>query len=332
MRLIYSLTVVAALVACGSLIPRVSGGTFVLGVIVPYAALAIFLVGVSYRVVKWAATPVPFRIPTTCGQQRSLPWIRSARLDNPSTGIGVLGRVALEVLLFRSLFRNNRPELYRDKYVTGDSKYLWLGALVFHWALLVILLRHLRLLVDPVPTWVTGINSVDGFFQVGMPPLYLTDILLLVALAYLLLRRLKDPWLRYISQVTDYFALVLLLGVAFSGFAMRYAVGADVVSIKQFALGLSTFQPLLPTGLGAGFWVHLILVCALAIYFPFSKLMHLGAIFLSPTRNLANNSRMKRHINPWNQPVKTHSYAEWEEEFRDKIVKAGIPTDEDQHV
>jgi hypothetical protein len=69
----------------------------------------------------------------------------------------------------------------------------------------------------------------------------------------------------------------------------------------------------------------------LAAYFPFSKLMHAGGVFLSPTRNLANNSRSRRHVNPWNYPVKTHTYAEWEEEFHDKIQAAGIPL-EDENV
>jgi hypothetical protein len=34
---------------------------------------------------------------------------------------------------------------------------------------------------------------------------------------------------------------------------------------------------------------------------------------------------MRRHINPWNYPVKTHTYAEWEQEFHDKLVAAEIP-------
>jgi hypothetical protein len=34
---------------------------------------------------------------------------------------------------------------------------------------------------------------------------------------------------------------------------------------------------------------------------------------------------MKRHINPWNAPVKVHTYAEWEDEFHDKIAAAGLP-------
>jgi hypothetical protein len=53
--------------------------------------------------------------------------------------------------------------------------------------------------------------------------------------------------------------------------------------------------------------------------------MHMGGVFLSPTRNLANTNRMKRHINPWNSPVKVHTYEEWEDEFRDKIKAAGLP-------
>ena len=52
-------------------------------------------------------------------------------------------------------------------------------------------------------------------------------------------------------------------------------------------------------------------------------------IFLSPTRNLANNSRMKRHINPWDHPVRVHTYEEYEEEFRDKMKAAELPLDKE---
>jgi len=66
------------------------------------------------------------------------------------------------------------------------------------------------------------------------------------------------------------------------------------------------------------------------VYFPFSKLMHLGGILLSPTRNLANNSRMVRHINPWNDPsIKPHSYAGYEDDFREFMVEAGIPVEKE---
>jgi nitrate reductase gamma subunit len=239
--------------------------------------------------------------------------------------LDVLARMGLEVLAFRSLFRNNQARLNKDRLMFGENKYLWLGALGFHWALLVVLLRHLRLLVEPIPAFVLALQRVDGFFQITTPNLYVSDVILLAGLTYLLLRRLRDPLVRYISLATDYFALFLLLGIAVSGVLMRYFLRADIIAVKQFALGLATFHPIAPPALSPIVLVHVLLVSSLAAYFPFSKLMHMGGVFLSPTRNLANNNRRYRHINPWNYPVKTHTYAEWEEEFRDKITAAGIP-------
>jgi hypothetical protein len=34
-------------------------------------------------------------------------------------------------------------------------------------------------------------------------------------------------------------------------------------------------------------------------------------------------------VNPWNAPVKVHPYQEYEEEFRDKMIKAGIPVEDE---
>jgi len=53
----------------------------------------------------------------------------------------------------------------------------------------------------------------------------------------------------------------------------------------------------------------------------------MAGVFMSPTRNLANNSRMQRYVNPWNYDVKIHTYSEYEEEFRGKMKKAGIPVE-----
>lgn len=303
-------------------------GTFVVAAVIPYVAGAALLAGICWRVSLWALSPVPFRIPTTCGQQKSLPWIKPALLDNPSSGIGAVGRMSLEILLFRSLFRNNRAELDGQRYVFGDSKLLWLGGLLFHLSLLVVLIRHARFFLEHVPLPVMLLARLDGFFQVFSPVLYLSNVVIMVALFYLLLRRFSDPRLRYISQFSDYFAPLLLLSIALCGMLMRYVARVDVVAVKQLTLGLVTFHPAVPEGINAIVLVHILFVSALAVYFPFSNLMHMGGVFLSPTRNLANNSRMKRHINPWDYPVKTHSYEEWQEEFHDKMKMAGIPLDE----
>jgi nitrate reductase gamma subunit len=234
--------------------------------------------------------------------------------------------MALEVGLFRSLFRNTKVEL-RDgpRLVFGEDKWLWLAALAFHWSFLVIFLRHLRFFMEPVPAFVNLLSNADGFFQVGAPELLITDIIILGGLGYLLLRRLRNPQVRYVSLFADYFALFLLLGLVISGILMRYFTRIDTAAVKQLALGLVTFSPVIPKEVGPLFFIHLFLLSVLAAYFPFSKLMHMGGIFLSPTRNLTNNNRMKRHINPWNYPVKVHTYEEWEEEFRGKIKAAGLP-------
>jgi nitrate reductase gamma subunit len=325
-----ALVVVVLLATLGYAGGRIETLRFLFGAAVPLAAIVVFLAGIAFRVLRWAAAPVPFRIPTTCGQQKSLPWIRHARLDNPASAAGVLGRMALEVLLFRSLFRNTRAELHPGpRLVYGEEKWLWLAAMVFHWSFLIVFLRHLRFFLEPVPGFVLALQAADGFFQIGAPVLYWSGVTILAALVYLLVRRLRDPQVRYVSLFTDYFALYLLLGLVISGLLMRYFTKVDIIAIKQLAVGLVTGTPVVPRQIAPLFFVHLFLLSVLLAYFPFSKLAHMPGIFLSPTRNLANNNRARRHVNPWNYPVKVHTYEEWEEEFRDKLIAAGLPLDKE---
>lgn len=299
-------------------------------VIIPYAAIATFIIGFIYRVLKWARAPVPFHIPTVCGQQKSLPWIKSNNIESPSSTAGVIARMALEVLLFRSLFRNERVELKRaKKLVYGGNKYLWLGGLAFHWSLLIILFRHSRFLLEPVPSVVLFVQNLDGIFQLAVPTLYVTDFVILIALTYLFFRRVIYPQMRYISLPSDYFAVLLIFGVALSGVLMRLFYKVDIVAVKELAMGVLSFHPVTPEGVGLAFYIHLFLVSTLLVYFPFSKIMHSAGIFLSPTRNLKNNSRMQRHINPWDYPVKVHTYEEWEDEFREKIKAVGLPLEKE---
>ena len=330
----YGLFAVVVLVLLAFLGVSAAGLHVVFGVIVPYAAVSVFLIGIVYRMLKWATVPVPFRITTTCGQQKSLPWIKSSPLENPPNGLYAFVRMALEVLLFRTLFRNTSVSLADDEKSTGGKKIvysadflLWLGAIAFHYCFLVILLRHFRFFTEPVVFFVPLIEVLDGFFQVGAPVVYLTSLIILAALGYLLLRRFLNPQVRYISLAADYFPLFLLLGIAISGVLMRYFLKVDVVAAKELTMSLIGFHPVVPDGIGVLFYVHLFLVCALVIYFPFSKLMHMGGVFLSPTRNLANNNRARRHVNPWDYPVDVHTYEHWEEEFKDKLEMAEIPLD-----
>jgi hypothetical protein len=92
-------------------------------------------------------------------------------------------------------------------------------------------------------------------------------------------------------------------------------------------VGLVTFHPLVSAEIGSIYYNHLFLVATLLVYFPFSKLMHMGGVFLSPTRNMANDTRMRRHINPWNPDIRPHAYAGYEDEFRADMVEQGIPVE-----
>ena len=324
MKLWYSLLAVIALVLIVWFGVEVLHLETLFGIVVPYTALVMFLTGFVLRVVKWGKSPVPFRIPTTSGQQQSLPWIKANKIENPTTTWGVVGRMILEVTLFRSLFRNTKTEQHQNNLTFGSAKWLWLGSLVFHWSMLIIVIRHLRFVMNP-PVLVQGLESLDSFLQIGVPLLYITDVLIIISLTYLFLRRVAVPYIKYISQAADYFPLLLLLGIAISGILMRYVLRVDVVAVKELAMSMVTLMPMVSAEIGAIFYIHLFLVSCLLAYFPWSKLMHAGGIFLSPTRNMANNSRMIRHINPWNYEVETHLYSQYEDEFRDKMQKAGLP-------
>lgn len=302
---------------------------YLFGVIIPYAAIVIFILGFIYRVVQWGRSPVPFRIPTTCGQEESFPWIKQNKIENPSSTGGVVMRMALEVLVFRSLFRNLKTEIQDGKIVYGSEKFLWLAGLAFHWSFLIILIRHLRFFMGDVPFVLTPVESLDSFMQVGVPLLYLTDVVILAAVTYLFYRRVAMPQISYISLASDYFPLVLIFSIAVSGVIMRYFAKVHIVGVKALTMGLVTFHPVIPEGVGVIFYIHLFLICTLLAYFPFSKLMHLGGVFMSPTRNMVNNNRKVRHMNPWNYPVKVHTYEEYEEEFRDKMKNVGIPVEKE---
>jgi len=329
MKVLVPLGGVVAIVLLALILGGTAGLQFLIGVVIPYVTILVFIVGVALKIKYWMSSPVPFCIPTTCGQQKSLTWIKNNELENPSKGISVIFRMALEVLLFRSLFKNTLSEVRDGRLVHSSRKWLWLGAIVFHATFFTVVFRHLRLFLEPVPACLHILEMLDGFMQITAPALYMSGVILMLATMYLFARRMHIPQVKYISLPADFFPLFLIFGIAVSGLMMRYITKVDIVAVKQLTMGLITLSPKIPAGIGVIFYVHLLLVCTLIAYFPFSKLMHAGGVFFSPTRNMANDSRMIRHINPWNYPVKVHTYEEYEEEFRDKIKKAGLPLDKE---
>ena len=199
---IFSLIVVVALALVAYIGASIPGLQVVFGIIRPYAAIITFVVFFVLRVLGWARSPVPFRIPTTCGQQKSLPWIKQNKIDNPTTTWGVVVRMILEITVFRSLFRNTKMQLHEGKLTYKWEIWLWVVALAFHYSFLVVVVRHMRFFFEPVPSVIKIIEMLDGFFRIefmsdvlkiGLPGIYISGLVLLGAVTFLFLRRIVIP-------------------------------------------------------------------------------------------------------------------------------------------
>jgi len=224
-----------------------------------YAATAMLVIGVGYKIYDYARTPAPLKIPTT---------------PAPTTRSGVVWRMAREVVLFESLFK--------------ATKWTWLFGWLFHAALLLVLIRHLRYFQEPVWTIVALAQPFGLYAAFGM----------VIGLGGLWARRFLVDRVRYISTPSDHLMLALLLAIALSGLSMKYVSHTDIVSLKAFMLGLMTFnwQPLPQDPL---LLLHLFLVATLMTIFPISKLLHAPGLFFSPSRNQADNPREHRYVSAW---------------------------------
>jgi nitrate reductase gamma subunit len=124
---------------------------------------------------------------------------------------------------------------------------------------------------------------------------------MIIGLLGLWARRLFVDRVRYISAPSDHLMLMLLLLIGVSGTMTTFVAHTDVVAVKGFFRGLMTFNfsdmPNLPAD--PFIVVHLLLVAALMIVFPISKLLHAPGVFFSPTRNQIDNPREQRHVADW---------------------------------
>ena len=239
-----------------------------------------------------------------------------------------MGRFLLDACLFRPLARTTPTATgYGGGLAHGMGRGLWLAAAAFHGSLLVVLLRHLRMVLEPVPAFVTWLENADAATEMWLPKLHVTTVVFTLALLVLLGRRLVLARVRYLSLAADYFPLFLLLAIATTGIVLRHFTRADVTAVKQFALGLAHGQLVLPAA--ADFWLlgHLFCVGTLLVYFPLGKLMHVPGVLLCPTLTLANDNRERRHVNPRNPKVEILHYADYENTFRDRMIEAGLPVE-----
>lgn len=224
-----------------------------------YAATLLLIAGVVHKIIIYSKTPAPLKIPTT---------------PAPLTKSGVAWRITKEVTVFQSLFKSN--------------KWIWLFGWVFHVALALVLMRHLRYFQEPVWTIVQLIQPFGKYAGFAM----------IAGLAGLWARRFLVDRVRYITSLSDHLMLALLIAIGLSGLAIKYLAHTDIVALKAYMLGLMRFD-LQPLPADTFVLIHLSLVIILMVVFPISKLLHAPGLFFMPSRNQVDNPREVRHTAGW---------------------------------
>jgi nitrate reductase gamma subunit len=235
-----------------------------------YIAAAVFVIGMGWRVMVWLRTPAPLHIVLT---------------PAPRNAAGVARRLGKEMFGFRSLYKADRV--------------FWIPAWLFHVSLVMLFLGHVGGLVVPkISAAILGLNELQ-FENLAQNAGSVVGAVAVASLIWLFIQRCAGERSRHISTFGDYFALILLLFIIGTGNHMRFVGGLNIVQTRQFVLGWLALHPAAPPA-NPVFVAHIILVSALLIYIPFSKLVHMGgAMLLSPTLNQPNNPRERRYGSAW---------------------------------
>lgn len=158
------------------------------------------------------------------------------------TGLLTYCRAAGDLLFFTRLLRTNGC--------------LWAAEWLFHGSLLLVFLRHLRYVLDPVPGWVWALQPWGVFAGYLLPP----------ALAFIVTVRMATRHEVYSSR-GNLLLLGALLAISISGVAMHAWWKPDLVGIKEFMMGMVSFAPA-PWPGGGLFALHLAMVLVIVPYLP----------------------------------------------------------------
>lgn len=155
-------------------------------------------------------------------------------------------------------------------------------SLVFHWSLWIIILAHADIIMMPF------------FVSLGIPESVLSALgaylgtalaFLMVAAGLILLgRRFFDPYMRRISNASDYFSIILIIGIGVTGILMRFMLPDRFAydEVSPFVLSLIHFSPInVPSAYI--YITHFLFTLSLFLYFPLSKLIHPFSFFTNPT-------------------------------------------------
>jgi len=222
-----------------------------------YLALAVFIVGMGWRIYEWATTP---KSP-----------VRLGMFPKPATKAGRFGK------------------MLKDTFIAPHSAKIeptmWLFAFAFHIAALGAFVGHGRLIAEfPILPELLGEAGMNSFAALSGS---IAGILMLVGVVFWIGRRTFGPYKR-LSVPEDYLLLFLLLGVIVMGDHMRFVYGGVIhaETYREWFQSLLTFAPVLPdkllaSNVGISLGTHMLFTDLFLIYFPFSKLVHTIGSFSS---------------------------------------------------
>ena len=215
-----------------------------------YLALAVFIVGMGWRIYQWATTP----------KSR----VKLGMFPKPATKTG---------RFFKML---------KDTFIAPQSAKIepamWIFAFAFHVAALGAFVGHGRLIAEfPILPELLGEQGMNSFAAMSGS---IAGILMLVGVLFWIGRRTFGPY-KSLSVPEDYLLLFLLFGVIVMGDHMRFVYGSIIHAdtYRAWFQSLLTFQPAFPEKLLSGnvgwsLGTHMLFTDLFLIYFPFSKLVH----------------------------------------------------------
>jgi nitrate reductase gamma subunit len=222
--------------------------SFIVAGVMVYVAVAIFLGGSVYRLVKWLRTPKSA--------------IRQGMFPQPGGPLTRALKLGKDSLIF--------PQ------VLDTDRWMWFFVIVMHLAGIGLFIGHLRLLFEFTPIY----NAVGPVTMENMASWVGGTIgtSLFIAFTYFLLRRFKSPY-RELSMPEDYLLLVLILMLVLLGDHLRFTHPFELSSYRDYMDRLLRFRPHFDNLISASpaRWIfvgHILTANLLLIYFPFSKLVH----------------------------------------------------------
>ncbi len=226
----------------------------VVGVVLPYVAIAVFAGAMIWRVRTWVRLSQP----------------AMTLFPAPPTAQANTVNTVQEALFFKSLFKADRA--------------LWTFAWVFHAVLALVFIGHLRVVAN-----VDGLFTGMGMSETSIHSMSAgiggaAGVVLCVTGLLLLGRRLFLQRAREISGPGDYAALALIGAILVTGNMMRFGPGHfDLGLTRDYFAGLATFSGV--AGAEAlrhnVFLFHMGLAFLLVMVIPFSKILHFGGIFFT---------------------------------------------------